>query len=73
MANPGDTFVAFGETFEVTEVARLMLVEVADEHCLEEGVDSPEAFIQVWNALHPIRGFQGEDGVWFHKFRKVTL
>jgi|GEM_PF-1861425 len=70
--NIGDTFQAGDKTFEITEVSKKSLRDIAQNHYLEEGAKSPEEFVDVWNSLHP-KGFDPEQVVYFHKFRELPL
>lgn len=70
--NIGDTFQAGDKTFEITEVSKKSLRDIAQNHYLEEGAKSEEEFIEVWNSLHP-KGFDPEQVVYFHKFRELPL
>lgn len=65
----GDTFLAWGETFELLEVTRVLLSSVRNRFYLQEGFPSPEAFEVVWKALHPIRGYDPEQAVYAHSFQ----
>ncbi|MCG2737746.1 MAG: hypothetical protein L6282_15285 [Candidatus Methanoperedenaceae archaeon] len=67
----GDTFQAGDKTFELTDVSRKSLEDIAQNHYLDEGAKSPEEFIRVWNSLHP-KGFDPKQVVYFHKFKELT-
>ena len=67
----GDTFQAGDKSFELTDVSRKNLWDIAQNYYLDEGAKSPEEFIEVWNKLHP-KGFDPEQVVYFHKFRELT-
>ena len=69
---PKDTFEAWGATFEIREIARLALKTVRDKFYYPEGFSSPAGFQAVWEQLHPIRGFNPEQAVWTHSFRRTT-
>ncbi len=66
---PGDRFVAFDATFELTAVFQAQLEYVACVLWQEEGVSGPEHFKRVWTELHPRKGWAPEQVVWVHKFR----
>lgn len=68
---PGDRFRKFGATFELTWVAKVPLSLVLDSYWKQEGCTSPEHFVQVWEEIHPGRGFVPSDKRWLHEFRKV--
>jgi len=69
--NPGDSFWAFGVLFDIKRVSKLPLSVVAEKHYQAEGFESPEAFRSVWVSLHPRKGWQPEQLVWFHEFEMV--
>ncbi len=64
-------FMAFGAIFELIKVERLSLEHVATVLYKDEGCDSPDAFIAVWNDIHHIKGYVPEQVVWVHHFRLV--
>jgi hypothetical protein len=67
---PGDWFPAFGKTFVLTAIQRTYLDIVVRLHYKEEGFDSPHAFVQYWNRLHPVITFSQRPSrvVFFHQF-----
>lgn len=69
--NVGDTFAIFGAVFEITEEWRGILSAVASKHWAEEGCDSEDDFIHVWEALHPRRGFNPTDRKWSCRFKRI--
>ena len=68
----GDTFEAFGATFEITKVYQYKLDCVAYLLCHEEGFDSPDEFIACWATIHPQKGYVPSQEVWVHQFKKLT-
>lgn len=64
----GDTFEAFGATFEIRAVVRHALHDVRSFLWRMEGVESPEAFVEVWEGLHRRAGFRPEQQVYVHFF-----
>lgn len=68
---PGDRFRKFGATFELVFVEKASLQLVRDCYWQQEGCRSPEHFMQVWEEIHPGRGFVSSDKRWLHEFRKV--
>lgn len=50
-------------------VSRVDLDNVATVYYREEGCQSPLEFIEIWNDIHPIKGFQGSQKVWLHSFQ----
>jgi hypothetical protein len=70
MADVGDRFLAFGAWFEIDGVTEESLAYVAD--CWQsEGCTSREHFIEVWNSIHPRRGYDPEEIVYLHRFHRV--
>lgn len=66
---PGDQFEAFGEVFELVSVKKKTLEDVRDNYWHQEGCNSPAEFVEVWDRIHPTRGFVGSDVRWLHEFR----
>jgi hypothetical protein len=69
----GDTFIVFGETFVILGIDRTTLEIVAQRLWQEEGCSSRKEFIEVWNGLHPRRGYRVDDRVWVHYFLPLQL
>ena len=76
--NVGDTFtVECGYSnqplhrYELTHVERVSLAFVRDKFYWEEGCNSEDMFIQVWNDIHPKKKFNDEHKVWLHLFREI--
>ena len=67
----GDTFQAWGETFELREVALMLLSSARDRYYLQEGFPSSSAFEACWEALHPVKGYDPEQVVFAHSFVKL--
>jgi len=67
----GDIFGAWGLDFVLTEVARIPLHAVRDHHWEAEGVNSPTAFVKVWENIHPKKGFEPNAKKWLHRFVRV--
>ena len=68
---PGDTFTAWGATFEIREIVRVFLSTVRDKFYQQEGFSHPDEFVAIWKRLHTIRGFNPEQAVYLHSFRKL--
>jgi hypothetical protein len=66
----GDTFDAFGATFEITEVGKRLLGDIANDW-KAEGMISLEDFMETWKQIHPFRIFNPEDRFFTHKFKRV--
>lgn len=73
MAQPGCYFIAFGQDFRVDFVDKMRLYDVAYGFYDKEGVDSPEAFIELWKKIHPRKGFDPDWPVWAIQFHKFTI
>ena len=71
MGKVGDTFQAFGATFEILSVEDVALHEVA-RLWKEEGCASEEEFKQVWREIHPRVGYNEYNRVFLHHFRKLS-
>lgn len=70
MGIPGNIFEAFGAQFELKSVSEEKLTIIADLW-LQEGCRSREHFIEVWNDIHPRAGYQPDQVVFLHRFKKV--
>ena len=70
---PGDTFEAFGATFEITHVMRMRLGFVGSDCFKQEGCKSEMDFIDVWQFIHPVDGFDEGQIVWAHCFRMIHV
>jgi len=66
---PGDTFQAYGRTFEITAVERRMQAEVCLELHKAEGFSNTVDFIKCWEKIHPGAGYRPGQKVWVHHFR----
>jgi len=71
---PGDVFVVkirdLVFRYRLTHVERVSLGFVRDCFYLQEGCNSGEEFVDVWNSIHPNRGFDENQKVWLHVFRE---
>ncbi len=67
---PGDEFEAFGFVFVVDRLERVRLATVANQHFQVEGFSNPEQFKNEWMDIHPRRGYDSEQRVWLHWFRR---
>jgi hypothetical protein len=67
---PGDTFMAFGSTFELVNVMEMRLGVVAWLHHRDEGCNSQEEFVECWKQIHPRKGYVPSQVVWIHQFKK---
>jgi len=67
----GDTFTVDGTVYELTAVCKVSLASIRDVCWDVEGCKSPEEFVQVWKSIHPRKGWDPDQKVWFHRFKKV--
>jgi len=69
---PGDYFILDQKKFVVGQILKMNLVEVAHMLYAREGFDSPGAFIEYWNMLHPRKGYDPHHEVYVHFFKEVV-
>ena len=67
----GDTFTIYGTRFKLMQVIPTPLKTVADYFYRPEGFDTPQAFIQVWNRIHPRKRYVPEQTVYLHIFCRL--
>ena len=67
----GDQFEIDGQKFVLTWVSHVYLDDVAHLKYQDEGFESPNQFIEVWNQIHPRKGFDPLQTVWLHEFKKA--
>jgi len=68
-----DVFDAFGATFLILAVEKRELSNVAVYHFKDEGFDCMSDFVNCWIKIHPRKGFDGDQKVWIHRFRKLNV
>jgi len=67
----GDTFKAFGTTFQIEEVYIAALSWITKYRWKEEGCTSEEDFMNVWKSIH--KKLNDPRSQWHvHKFKKVS-
>lgn len=66
---PGDKLQGPGCVLVLENVAKASLGEIAADHWWIEGLESKAEFIEVWNRIHPRKGFDPAAEVYFHRFR----
>lgn len=71
MGSPGDQFRIFGCVFELTHVFRSMLGYVVHDAYEQEGCTSEDELAGIWLNIHPVKGYDDEEVVWAHCFKKV--
>jgi uncharacterized protein YqfB (UPF0267 family) len=64
-------FTAFGAVFEVLVCMQITLDKVTRFHYEREGCQSPEEFMEIWTRIHPRKGYDLNQLVWFHLFRRI--
>jgi len=65
----GDEFEAFEREFVVTTIYQVNLDFVSCILFRQEGCSSPQAFIDIWNRIHPKKRFIPMQLVWVHWFK----
>jgi hypothetical protein len=70
--NPGDLFPVFGHSFQLTKVDKVYLQDVASTFYRQEGFNSQQEFCLVWKRLHTRKGYQLDQKVWLHQFKKAS-
>ncbi len=69
---PGDMFITTdGTIFELEAIVKKTLHDVAYYFFKEEGAKDPHEFMDVWNELHPKKGFVHNQKVYFHTFKRI--
>lgn len=58
-------------TYELELILRLPLWFVAEDLYRYEGAKSKEEFIEVWESIHPRKGYRPFDLVWYHHFKEI--
>lgn len=66
----GDVFILDNVCFEITNVTKKTLLEVALSFFLEEGFNTPCEFAEEWVSIHP-SGFNKDKIIYFHEFRRI--
>ncbi len=72
MAAPGDMFTAFGGEFRLDALWKCPLKKVAGELWKREGAVSEKDFKEIWEDIHPLKGFDPEQVVWVHEFHRIA-
>ena len=68
----GDIFEVDGYKYVLELVLHVPLWFVAEDLYKTEGAESTEEFIEVWESIHPKRGYRPFDNVWYHHFKECT-
>lgn len=73
--NVGDIFVVdcgySDKLYELTYIEKVTLAFVRDKFYWEEGCESEDLFVQIWNDIHPKKKFDDEQKVWLHLFKEI--
>jgi len=68
----GDTFTVDGMTYGLHFVGKCHLQFISFFMWKTEGAKDEIEFINVWEKIHPRKGFDPEQLVWFHYFTEKT-
>ena len=66
--NVGDTFTVEDSKYKITLINKLPLWFIANELFETEGCKSTQEFIDVWEEIHPRKGWVDEQEVYYHYF-----
>ncbi len=66
--NVGDYFKVDGVEYVLTAITKKTLKEIAEQHYQDEGAESPDEFIDVWNSIHTNIGFVPDQTVYYLEF-----
>ena len=64
----GDIFMVDGNTYRLNMIVKLPLWFIRRYLYASEGCENPEVFEAVWNSIHPRKGFDPNQEVWYHHF-----
>jgi len=70
---PNDWFEIFGNSFRIITIVRFPLEDIAKFLYDKEGCDSPDEFKEIWQGLHPRKGWIPEQVVFTHFFRRIVV
>lgn len=73
MGEIGDVFESFGEDFMIMDIKLISLWWIAYFLYYNEGCESPEEFIEIWDEIHPVKGFDPSQIVHVHFFLPLGL
>ena len=62
----------FSRVYELTHLERVTLAFVRDKFYWDEGCDTEDEFVRVWNDIHPRKKFDDDQKVWLHCFKMVS-
>ena len=69
---PGDFFEEVENKYVLMMVKKLPLWFIADALFASEGCESPDEFRNVWCEIHPRKGWDGKQEVFYHYFKRVS-
>ena len=67
----GDTFTVDGQRYELELIVKLPLWFISEELYDSEGCFHSLEFERVWKSIHPDKGFDPNQDVWYHKFKMI--
>jgi len=70
MGKPGDIFYLRGIPFEIYAVEKVELCIVAEERYQQEGFNTPQDFKKAWKHLHPVKGYDAKQKVFYHRYKR---
>lgn len=68
--NVGDTFTVDNIQYVLIAINFVRLGLVAKVAYDVEGAKSKKEFVDIWKQIHPRKGFDSEQKVWYHRFKK---
>jgi hypothetical protein len=71
-ADPGETMILNGHSFEVTRVYRQALGELTDTDAQSEGFDNMEAYKNYILSMHAGMPWIPHAKVWVHEFKSIS-
>lgn len=66
----GDYFIINGRKFVLSYVHRIMLDEVVHGCWQKEGMESIDQFKKIWAEIHPRKGYDPNQMVWYHEWKE---
>jgi len=67
----GDRFIVDDVTYELTNIVKASLSSIRDVAYDVEGCKNPDEFVQIWCDIHPRKGWDDDQKVWFHRFKRI--
>ena len=71
----GDIFFVDTIPYEIIDVQKYTIAFVALHFFKEEGANSKEEFIKIWNKIHPKKTYEVDPFrlVWYHTFKQLNM